>query len=406
MKLFITLAWRNLWRNKRRTIIASASVFFALFLALITRSLQYGTYYHMIDSSVRMYTGYIQIHAEGYWEERGLERFIEIDDSLLKKIENIKDVTFVVPRIENYMLVSSKEITKVASIFCISPGIEDSMTRLKKKLIAGDYLNDEDKGVLIAEGLANMLGVNVGDSVILYGQGLYGITVAVNVPVIGIVKFALPDLNNSVVYMPLNSGQSLFEMQGKLTSISILISNPDKLEKVQTEIRKSLLDRYEVMNWQEMMPELVQGIQLDSVFGLVMLLILYMIVAFGILGTIMMMTAERTKEFGILISIGMKKKWLMLITLFESIFISLVGAILGLVVAIPIIAYLKNHPLVYTGELAEISLKFGVEPIIPFSANPGIFLAHTFIVLLIAILCALYPISYIRRLEPIKAMRL
>ncbi len=406
MRLFIILAWRNLWRNKRRTIIASASIFFALLLALITRSLQYGTYYHMIDSSVRMYTGYIQIHAQGYWEERGLERFIEVDDSLLKKIENIEDVTLVVPRIENYMLVSSKEITKVASIFCISPEVENVMTRLKKMLISGNYLNNEDKGVLIAEGLANMLGVNVGDSVILYGQGLYGITVAVNVPVIGIVKFALPNLNNSVVYMPLNFGQSIFEMQGKLTSISILISNPDKLEKVQTEIRKSLPDGYEVMNWQEMMPELVQGIQLDNVFGLVMLLILYMIVAFGILGTIMMMTAERTKEFGILISIGMKKKWLMLITLFESIFISLVGAISGLVVAIPIISYLKNHPLVYSGELEEIALKFGVEPIIPFSANPGIFLAHTFIVLLIAILCALYPISYIRKLEPIKAMRL
>lgn len=406
MKLFIVLAWRNLWRNKRRTIIASASIFFALFLALITRSLQYGTYYHMIDSSVRMYTGYIQIHAEGYWEERGLEKFIEVDDLFLKKIENIEDVTLVVPRIENYMLISSKEITKIASVFCISPEVEDSMTRLKRKLTAGNYLSDKDKGVLIAEGLANMLGVNVGDSVVLYGQGLYGITVAVNVPIIGIVKFALPDLNNSVVYLPLKFGQSIFEMQDKLTSISILISDPDKLEIVQAEIRKSLPDGYEVMNWQEMMPELVQGIQLDSVFGLVMLLILYMIVAFGILGTIMMMTAERTKEFGILISVGMKKKWLMLISLLESIFISLIGAFSGLVVAMPIIAYLKNHPLVFKGELAEISLKFGVEPIIPFSARPGIFLAHTFIVLLIAMLCALYPIYYIRKLEPIKAMRL
>lgn len=406
MKLFIVLAWRNLWRNKRRTIIASASVFFALFLALIMRSLQYGSYYHMIDSSVRMYTGYIQVHAEGYWEERGLEKFIEVDDSLFKKIENIKGVTLVIPRIENYMLISSKEITKIASVFCISPEVEDSMTRLKKKLTVGNYLSGEDRGILIAEGLANMLGVNVGDSVVLYGQGLYGITVAINVPIIGIVKFALPDLNNSVVYMPLKFGQSIFEMQDKLTSISILISNPDELEKVQMEIKKSLPDGYEVMNWQEMMPELVQGIQLDSVFGLVMLLILYMIVAFGILGTVMMMTAERTKEFGILISVGMKKKWLMLVSLLESLFISLIGAFSGLVVAIPVIAYLKNHPLVFKGELAEISLKFGVEPIIPFSARPSIFLAHTFVVILIAMLCALYPIYYIRKLEPIKAMRL
>ncbi len=406
MQLFILLAWRNLWRNKRRTIIASASIFFAILLALIMRSMQHGTYNYMIDSMVRMYTGYLQIHSKGYWEERSLEKSIQVEESQLQKIGKINHVSLVVPRLENFMLVSSEEITKVASIFSILPEIEDSLSKLKSKVVTGRYLNSDDEGILISEGLAKMLNVKVGDSIVLYGQGIYGITAAANSKIIGIIRFALPELNNTIVYLPLKYGQNLFGMENRLTSMSIMIDDLEKISFVKNEIEKLFDESFEVMTWDEMMPELVQGIQLDSVSGLIMLFILYMIVTFGILGTIMMMTAERTREYGILISIGMKKKWLMLTSLFESIFISLIGAFSGLIVAIPAIIYFSNYPIRFTGEVEELFLKFGFEPIIPFSTNPKIFFAHTLIVLAIAMLSALYPISYIRKLEPVKAIRI
>jgi len=360
----------------------------------------------MIDSMVRMYTGYLQIHSKGYWEERSLEKSIQVEESQLQKIGKINHVSLVVPRLENFMLVSSEEITKVASIFSILPEIEDSLSKLKSKVVTGRYLNSDDEGILISEGLAKMLNVKVGDSIVLYGQGIYGITAAANSKIIGIIRFALPELNNTIVYLPLKYGQNLFGMENRLTSMSIMIDDLEKISFVKNEIEKLFDESFEVMTWDEMMPELVQGIQLDSVSGLIMLFILYMIVTFGILGTIMMMTAERTREYGILISIGMKKKWLMLTSLFESIFISLIGAFSGLIVAIPAIIYFSNYPIRFTGEVEELFLKFGFEPIIPFSTNPKIFFAHTLIVLAIAMLSALYPISYIRKLEPVKAIRI
>lgn len=406
MKLYLILAWRNIWRNKRRTILAASSIFFAILLAIFTRAMQHGSYDYMIDSAVRMYTGYIQIHGKGYWEERSLEKAIDVDNELIKKIKSITFVEIVVPRLENFMLVSSKEVTKVASIICTEPDKENQMTKLKDKLVAGRYINDNDSGILISEGLAQKLNVQVGDSVVLYGQGIYGITTATSSPIIGVIKFALPDLNNSFIYMPLKFGQSLFSVENKITTISIMIKNQKKLDYVLSEVKKITNRNYDVMTWEEMMPELVQGIQLDSVGGMIMLFILYLVIAFGIFGTVMMMTAERTKEFGILLSIGVKKSKLIIITILEAIFISLIGALTGILISIPIVIYFSQNPIRFTGEIAEISLKFGVEPIIPLSTNPEIFVAQTLVVLSIALLSSFYPINYIRKLKPTEAMRM
>ncbi|MCX7984935.1 MAG: FtsX-like permease family protein [Bacteroidetes bacterium] len=354
---------------------------------------------------MRTYTGYIQIHGIGYWEERSLEKSIDADSVFVSTIEKMENVEIAVPRLENFMLVSSKEITKVGSVVCIDPEKENAMTRLKNKIISGRYINHNDKGILIAEGLAKMLNVGVEDTVVLYGQGIYGTTAAALVPIIGIVKFALPDLNNSFMYMPITYGQDLFSMQGKLTTLSIMINNPRKLDKVYEVLKETTKGKYEVMRWEDMMPELVQGIFLDNVGGVIMIGILYLIIAFGIFGTVMMMTAERTKEFGVLISIGMKKTVLVLVTTIEAIFISFLGAMSGLICSIPLIIYFNRNPIQFTGEIAEVSLKFGVEPIIPLSTDVTIFIAQTLVVLAIAIFSALYPVNYIRKLKPVKAMR-
>lgn len=405
MKLFLILAWRNLWRNKRRTLLSVSSVFFALLLAIITRSLQNGSYDYMIDSAVRMYTGYLQIHGKNYLGERSLESSIDYNESLLAKIESQNSIRIAVPRLENFMLVSSGNLTKVGSIIGIDPKKEDKMSSLKSKVISGEYIEEDDDALLISEGLARLLDVEIGDSIILYGQGIYGTTAAGIFPIKGIVKFSLPELNNRMVYLPLKLSQQLLSLENKVTSISILLTNPKKLDTVQKNLKKILRNNYEIMTWEEMMPELVQIIQLDSVSGIIMLAILYIIITFGIFGTLMMMTAERTREFGILISIGMKKTRLIIITAIESLLISLLGILSSLLVTIPMILYFNKNPIRLKGNLEEISLKYGVEPILPFNKDIDLFINQTIVVLIIGIVCALYPLLYIRKLNPVQALR-
>ncbi|MGB5848977.1 MAG: FtsX-like permease family protein [Ignavibacteriaceae bacterium] len=405
MKTYFLLAWRNLWRNKRRTLIASASIFFAVIFALLMRSMQEGSYDYMVDASVSMYTGYIQVHAKDYWDKRSIDKSMELSQTRIGKIDSVKHVTLVTPRLESFSLISYGNVTKVASIVGIDPGLENEMTDLKNKLISGKYLTKESRGLMIAEGLAELLKVGIGDSVVLYGQGYHGVTAAAQVEVEGIVKFTLPALNKTMVYLSLDYSQWLYAAPNRVTTLSIMIDEANKINEVHLAVSNLFDEKYEVMMWPELMPELVQSIEVDNAGGIIMLGILYVVIGFGIFGTVMMMTAERTKEFGILISVGMKKWRLSYVSFLESLFLSFIGVLAGIVVSIPILYYLKQNPIPLTGEMADAMLKFGLDPIVPFRFAANIFIDQFLTVLVIAMISALYPLSYIRKLNPIKAMR-
>jgi ABC-type lipoprotein release transport system permease subunit len=405
MKTYFLLAWRNLWRNKRRTLIASASIFFAVIFALLMRSMQEGSYDYMVDASVSMYTGYIQVHAKDYWDKRSIDKSMELSGAKIDKIDSVENVTLVTPRLESFSLISYGNVTKVASIVGIDPVLENEMTDLKAKLISGKYLTKISRGVMIAEGLAEVLKVGIGDSVVLYGQGYHGVTAAAQVEVEGIVKFTLPALNKTMVYLSLNYSQWLYSAPSRVTTISIMITEATKISEVHLAVSTLFDEKYEVMMWPELMPELVQSIEVDNAGGIIMLGILYVVIGFGIFGTVMMMTAERTKEFGILISVGMKKWRLSYVSFLESLFLSFIGVLAGIIVSIPILYYLKQNPIPLTGEMADVMLKFGLDPIVPFRFAPNIFVDQFLTVLVIAMISALYPLSYIRKLNPINAMR-
>ncbi|HEX2868183.1 MAG TPA: FtsX-like permease family protein [Ignavibacteriales bacterium] len=405
MKTYVSLAWRNLWRNKKRTLIAASSVFFAVVLALLMRSMQSGYYAYMIDASVRTYTGYIQVHGKNYWEKRSLEESMTLSSNKIKEIQSLPGVRQTVKRFETFALLSHGDVTRVAQVTGIDPEEENKLTGLRGKLIKGQYLSQNSKGLLLGQGLAELMKVSVGDSVLIYGQGYHGVSAAELVPVEGILKFTIPEQNKTFSYLSIPYAQWVFSAEDRLTSLSIMIKDPAKADDIRDKI-KSLLDkRYEVMTWDELTPELVQAIQIDNSQGIIMLGILYLVIAFGIFGTIMMMTAERLKEFGILISVGMKKSRLFLVTTLETLFISFIGVLAGSLFSLPVLLYFSKHPVPLTGEYAQAILAWGLEPVLPFAVNAGMFFAQIWTVLVIALLSGLYPINFIRKIKPSEALR-
>jgi ABC-type lipoprotein release transport system permease subunit len=367
--------------------------------------MQEGSYDYMVDASVSMYTVYIQVHANDYWEKRSIDKSMDLSKEKIYEIEAVNGVILITPRLESFSLISNKNVTKVANIVGIDPEKENKMTDLKTKLIDGTYLTDTSEGIMIAEGLASILKVGIGDSIVLYGQGYHGVTAAAQVPVEGIVKFTLPFLNKMMAYLSLDYSQWLYGAPSRITSLSLMIDEPTKINSIHSEVVKVFDEKYEVMMWPEMMPELVQGIEVDNVGGIIMLGILYLVIGFGIFGTVMMMTAERTKEFGILIAVGMKKWRLSFVSLLESLFLSFIGVLAGTIVSIPILYYYNQNPIPLTGEMADVMLKFGLDPIIPFRFAANIFIDQFLTVLVIAMISSLYPLSYISKLQPVKAMR-
>ncbi len=403
--MYFLLAWRNIWRNKKRTVIVAASVFFSVVLAIFMRSAQLGSYSYMIYSSAKLFTGYLQVQGRGYWDNRSLNKSIIIEADKLKQIKNIENVTSVTPRFEAFALISKEMTTKVTSVIGVDPREEEKMTDLQGRLIKGEYLAPSSKGALLGSGLAAMLKVSIGDSVVLYGQGYHGQIAAAILPVSGIVKLPFEQMNNGMIFITLSNAQEVFSAENRITSLPIMIDNINKLHKIKKRVREIIGDSYDVLTWDEMMPDLKQNIQTDNAGGLIMLAILYIVIGFGILGTVMMMIAERTKEFGILISVGMRKSKLILITALESIIISLLGALVGMAASFPLIIYMYHNPIPVSGNKAKLYDSLGIEPIICFSKEIGIFFSQAEVVLFIAMITVVYSIVHIYRLNPVEAVR-
>ncbi|MCK9401144.1 MAG: FtsX-like permease family protein [Bacteroidales bacterium] len=405
MRDYFKIAWRNLWRNKRRTLLTITSVLFALFLALIMRSMQLGSYASMVESAVKSSTGYIQVHEKGYWADKSIDNTFETSQSLEEKILAHPNVTQIIPRLESFALLSSGKQTKGAAVIGTRPDSENEISGLKSRLVSGEYLAADDHSILIAEGLAQYLKVNVGDTVVLLGQGYHGVTAAGAFPVKGIISFIQPDMNNMMTYIPLSLAQELYATPSRLTSLSIMLADPDKMIKTRDDLARINADNLEVMVWKDMLFELVQGIEGDNISGQFMLGILYLVVGFGILGTILMMTMERRREFGIMVAVGTRRYKLAIIVFLETLIISLIGILAGVITSFPLILYFYHNPIPLTGEAADAMLEYNMEPVMPFLLEPGYFISQSLVVIMITLLTLIYPLTVIGRFKVVNAIK-
>lgn len=401
----LKIAWRNIWRNKKRTLITSASVFFALILAILMTGLQKGTYENMIKTSVEDSYGYIQVHKEGYSDDKILLNSLEYTPEIQEYLLANKNVTSLLPRIETFSLSAFGDKTKGIPIFGVNPDLEFSKPGMQKRLIAGEFPTSETGGLLITEKYADYMGVQVGDSIAFIGQGYQGVSAVGLYPVMGIIKFPNPQLNAGLAYMEINQAQELFNMQGMLTSLILILEDNGDFKETTEELASSLPEGFEVFNWEEEMPELVQMIESDQKSGQMMLMILYVVIGFGIFGTALMMTAERIKEFGVMIAVGMQKTKITLLVGIEMIFISIVGIVVSIVTSIPIMYYLYVNPIRFTGEMAATYESMGFEPIMPVAWELSYYVTQPFVVLIITAIAMAYPLYGIRKIEVIKALK-
>ncbi|MCK5367829.1 MAG: hypothetical protein KAQ62_04730, partial [Cyclobacteriaceae bacterium] len=264
--MYLTLAWRNIWRNKRRSFITIGSITFAVLLACIMRSMQLGSYERMIENAARFYTGYIQVHKNGFWDDKTIDNSFKYDNSLVSIIENTPGVEVAVPRVESFALAAFGTKTKGAMVLGIVPEKENQLTLVKDKLVEGSYLNDDDKSVMIGQGLAEYLKMGIGDTIVLISQGYHGANAAGIYPVKGIMKFPVPVQNNQTIYLPLKEAQWFYNVENQLTSISLVVDKAKNVDRIVADISGQVdTDALEVMGWHDLMPDLVQGIEIDNI---------------------------------------------------------------------------------------------------------------------------------------------
>jgi ABC-type lipoprotein release transport system permease subunit len=472
MKEDLKIAWRNLWRNKRRTLITSASVFFAVFFAVIMRSYELGSYDSMIQNFIESYSGYLQVQHIKYQDNPMVDYSFDYNDTLSAEISSIKNVVSISPHIESFVLASSGTQTKGVIVIAIDPEKEKRFSNPEKKLVkyritndlidrlrkqgnisenflnkvkmnigrsyssearleleldlsgnenklylpeviksskvTNAFLTDDDTGVLVSDRLSDYLNLTIGDTVILMGQGYHGASAAGIFPVRGIIKMPSPDIDNKLILMTTTIAQKFFDIKGKITSLSINLTSKSHrtINYTQKKINSILKDKNTVAKtWEELNPVLVQQIQGDSQTGIATLAMLYFIIFFGIFGTVLMMIAERTREFGVLIAIGMQKKRLKRIIAFEMILLGIQGLIAGLVASVPVILYFFYHPIVLKGELGKMMEDYGWEAVMPTAWFGPYFYWQAVVVCIMVLLATIYPIRKIGKLKEMDALR-
>ncbi len=403
--MILRLIWRNVWRNKRRTLITMASVLFAVLLAISMKSLQAGVFGHLIKNVVSFHSGYIQIHKRGYWDEQILDNGFTTSEELTNKIRQIPGVNGVVPRIESFVLASSGNLTQGALCVGTEAQSEDRLTHLRSNVISGHYLEDSGKAILLSQGLAAKLQLRVGDTLVLLGQGYQGAQAAGKFPVGGIVKFGSPALNDLLIFLPLAEAREFLSAEGQLTGFALSLTETGTLRATQRSLQQSLDSSFEVMTWEDMMPDIATHIKADSMFYNIMIGILYFVISFGIFGTVLMMMNERAYELGMLLAIGMKRRTIALMLLGETICTSIIGALAGIALSFPLIYYLQEYPIRFSGQMARAYSEFGFEPVMPTVIQAPIFINQALIVLGISLVLGIYPMFYARRMKTLNTMK-
>jgi putative ABC transport system permease protein len=404
--MLLRFAWRNIWRNKRRSSITIAAIAIGMAGILFMIGMMNGWLVNMIDNSVKLETGSIQIHVKGYQEDPSVDKLIMDPNSIIKKISTLKELSGISPRIKAFGLVSHSDNSVGAMLVGIDPAKEKRVTNLYQNMAEGDYNSIvENNTVLIGKIMAQNLDVKVGDEIILLTQGADGSMGNDLFKVGGIFESASLEMERSFVYMGLASADQLLSTYGGINELAVNIQDVNKAKEVRNEIAKAINDNnYEVFSWDEILPGIAQMV----VFFLGAIYLFYFIVfgiaAFGISNTLIMAIFERIHEIGVLRALGTNPGQIFLMTVFESVIMGMVGSIIGAALGYLISLYF----IVFGMNLsffAQIRTVIAMSPIVYFKLGPNDFILGILFVIIVTALASLYPSFKAARLKPAEAIR-
>ena len=406
----LMMAWRNIWRNPRRTVLTLSAIAFACLILVFMLSFQLGSYDAMINASVRIHAGHVQVQAEGYHEEGKMRMVVPNPSDVGEALSAVPEIESYTFRANGFSLVSSESRTHGGMVIGIDSEREAAVSRLPELVREGEYLHDgAGNGALVGSVLARNLQVGVGEKLTLLGQGRDGSVAATVVTVQGLYRSGIDELDRSVVYIPLAHFQEVYSMRGAVHRAVALV---DRLADVGPA-RRALAERLRtvqpadrrlvVLDWNDIMPGLLQGIKLDLISGFIFYVLLVVVVAFSILNTFLMAVLERTKEVGVLMAIGTRPLRLLRLILFESAFLTAVGIAGGIVLGAAVTLYFQQHGLDLGGS-SEILEKFGISGRLYPRLTVVSAVAGPLLVLLITVFTALVPAVKVIRLDPVEAM--
>ncbi|HVB80884.1 MAG TPA: FtsX-like permease family protein [Candidatus Binataceae bacterium] len=366
----VQLAWRNLWRNPRRTFIAMAAIALGYAMLLFVACLMAGLRWQMIENGTRLVLSEIQVHASGYYPSRSIQKTIggrkgTDVSALLAAITADPRVYAAAPRVYGYGLASASHGSSAGvALMGVVPDQEPKVTVLNTQIVKGDYLTKlRPHGVVVGDKLAGVIGVEVGSEMVLLAQAADGSMGNDLYTVGGIFHTGLDVLDRNLVLMPLSSLQELLQLTpDRIHEVGIKLHNITEATTVATALQARLSKTLpvEVSAWPTLAPDLADYVQFNHGVTLVLFLIFFLLAVIGIMNTMLMAVFERTRELGMLMALGMRPVQVIGLIMAEAAGLAVASLVLGAAIGAPLLWYLQEHGLDLGGATGEVVSVAGV----------------------------------------------
>jgi putative ABC transport system permease protein len=402
----LTLAWRNIWRHPRRSSLTIAAMVFADVLLVFMLGLQLGQYRMMIDNSLSVFTGQMQVQDVNYLDEPQMYRSVPDADLLAKKIRMETGLEAVSARAYGFALVSSEKRTIGVQVSGVDPIHEQLVSTIPGLVSKGHFLSTASANeAVIGSTLARNLKVEIGDELTLLGSGRDGSIAATILPVVGIFNSGSRDLDRQMIEIPIDNFRDVFAMGDHAHSI-IIGGEREKADSYSLTIDRIIKDDSKLVlhDWEALMPGLRQAIEADFFSAWIMYALLIVLVAFSMMNTMLMSVLERTHEFGILLALGVRHSKLGRIIFAESVVLAFTGMAIGILAGSLLTLYFYYNGFTYPG-MEEMGERFNIPSVLIPEVSLRTVLPGPLVVMIASIIASFYPIWHMRKLRPIQALQ-
>ncbi len=407
------MAWRNMWRNWRRTLIASVAIILGIVLLIFMDALIKGSDQAIYGNAVRMYGGNVQVHAPGYREKSSRLPLLPLADSetvvaTIAAFESPEKITSTSKRINTGGMVSTGAGNYPVTITAIEPEKEAPVSLFAENISNGRFLsNDDGDAIVIGQGLADLLEVGVGDRVMVVGRRLNESMRQRPMTVVGIYSLGMDSAERGSVFINLPTAQTLYNLRNQETEVVVSLENIGKESEIIADLQAKL-PGYEVDSWDTLSPEIQQALQSKSAATGILGMLVVLIASIGILNLMLMAVYERTREMGVLAALGMKGRQITTLFLMEGTFIGLFAAVVGVILGGLLVAALDQAGGIYIGSLTEAAGDAEVYALMGDRMYPVFSLAtavgYALLVVIISAIASFFPAWQASRKEPAEAL--
>ena len=407
--LFLKMAWRNVWRNRRRSVLTVSAIALSLAFNILMRGIGDGFHEQMVDNSVRANIGHLQVHRKGYHEDPGLNRTLPDAERVDRAIRALPQSRGSALRVLGDGLASTSDNSAGIEIVGIDSAREATVTTIRNAVVEGAYLEGQGvRPLLVGDRLAVTLRAKLGDKVVLLVQAADGSMGAQLFRLTGIFRSGAPELDRGVAYIRLEDAQELFALGNRVTEAVVLLDSSASVPAAQRSLQAALSGAavpYEVLTWSQVEPFLEQFIVLDDAFFYIIVAILFIVIAVGILNTILMSVFERVREFGVMMALGTRPRQVVLLVVLEAVVLALVGIAVGGTLGSLATLYFSKAG-INLASFAEGAASIGITTTTVYSklTIANVVLSNLAVFVLV-VLVSVQPAVHAARLRPVEAIR-